>query len=161
MYDISLNNMKVSLPCVEISCNFCYVCFFSAKQLCLLMIYMKCGRDLPKLLMKLSIKLEELTYNKTSDCMASWATIYSRGYHLPLKSEPLYTQRPTLQDQEPIEVLWYNSSAPGLISKVGQFCCIPRHYWSFKGRVAKFGICIGWWPDQAIIANKLIFQLRF
>ena len=39
--------------------------FFSAKQLCLLMIYMKCGRDLPKLLMKLSIKLEELTYNKT------------------------------------------------------------------------------------------------
>ena len=25
MYDISVNSMKVTLPCVEISCNFCYV----------------------------------------------------------------------------------------------------------------------------------------
>ena len=48
MYDISVNNMKVNFPCVEISSNFCYVCIFSAKQLCFLMIYMKCGRDLPK-----------------------------------------------------------------------------------------------------------------
>ena len=80
MYDISVNNMKVSLPCVKISCNFCYVCLFSAKQLCLLMIYMKCGRDLPKLAYEiihlsgrvdLQVVVQQDILIVTSDFMAS------------------------------------------------------------------------------------------